>query len=54
MISKDKSAYSYLPASVAAFPEGNDFLEQLSLVGFKEMKAKTLSGGIASIYSGKK
>ena len=53
MISKDKSAYSYLPAC-SCVPEGNDFLEQLSLVGFKEMKAKTLSGGIASIYSGKK
>ena len=54
MISKDKSAYTYLPASVAAFPEGKDFLEQLSIAGFRELKAKPLSGGIASIYSAKK
>lgn len=54
MISKDKSAYTYLPASVAAFPEGKDFLEQLNIAGFRELKAKTLSGGIASIYYAKK
>ena len=54
IISKDKSAYRYLPESVAAFPEGNDFLEQLDLVGFSNLKLKKLSGGIATIYSAKK
>ncbi len=54
LISKDKSAYRYLPESVAAFPEGNDFLEQLDLVGFSNLKLKKLSGGIATIYSAKK
>ena len=54
LISKDKSAYRYLPESVAAFPEGHDFLAQLKLVGFSNLKLKKLSGGIASIYSAKK
>jgi demethylmenaquinone methyltransferase/2-methoxy-6-polyprenyl-1,4-benzoquinol methylase len=51
LISKDKSAYHYLPESVAAFPEGNDFLDELMKVGFNESKFDKLSGGIASIYS---
>ena len=54
LISRDKSAYHYLPESVAAFPEGNDFLQQLELVGFSNLELKKLSGGIATIYSAKK
>ena len=34
LISKDKSAYHYLPESVEAFPEGEDFLEKLREIGF--------------------
>ena len=51
-ISKDKAAYAYLPESVAAFPEGQDFLDILTKVGYREVKAKMVSGGIATIYSG--
>ena len=54
LISKDKSAYHYLPESVAAFPEGNNFLDELKIVGFSECKLKILSGGIATIYYAKK
>ena len=51
LISKDKSAYHYLPESVAAFPEGEDFLMELEKVGFSTLKLKKLSGGISTIYS---
>ena len=54
LISKDKSAYHYLPASVAAFPEGQAFLDELKKSGFNSFYLKKLSGGIASIYSAKK
>jgi demethylmenaquinone methyltransferase/2-methoxy-6-polyprenyl-1,4-benzoquinol methylase len=54
LISKDKAAYTYLPESVAAFPEGQDFMAILEKLGYKEVKARTVSGGIATIYSGKK
>lgn len=54
LISKDAAAYTYLPASVKAFPEGDEFLSELKKVGFKEEKAILLSGGIASIYTAKK
>ena len=51
-ISKDEKAYAYLPESVAAFPEGADFVNILNKVGYKEVKATTVSGGIATIYTG--
>lgn len=54
LISRDKRAYSYLPESVDAFPSGDEFLHQLALAGFHDGNTKSLSGGIASIYSGTK
>lgn len=54
IVSKDSAAYTYLPASVAAFPEGKEFLEKMEQAGFKELKQISLTGGIASIYTGKK
>src|SRR5690554_8194935 len=50
-ISKDSSAYEYLPESVAAFPEGQDFLDILEKVGYKNTSARLVSGGIATIYT---
>jgi demethylmenaquinone methyltransferase / 2-methoxy-6-polyprenyl-1,4-benzoquinol methylase len=54
MISKDKSAYTYLPESVQAFPDGQRFMEVLNKIGFKEAICKSLTFGISSIYTGKK
>jgi demethylmenaquinone methyltransferase/2-methoxy-6-polyprenyl-1,4-benzoquinol methylase len=53
-ISKDHSAYTYLPESVQAFPEGNDFLNILSSIGFNDTKCIPLTFGISSIYIGTK
>lgn len=53
-ISKDKAAYSYLPESVAAFPEGQEFVDIMSKVGYKDIKTKQVGGGIATIYYGLK
>ncbi|MFO0882347.1 MAG: bifunctional demethylmenaquinone methyltransferase/2-methoxy-6-polyprenyl-1,4-benzoquinol methylase UbiE [Candidatus Saccharimonadales bacterium] len=54
LISKDKNAYSYLPASVAAFPEGDEFVTILKQVGYTHAGYRRLMGGIASIYYGQK
>ncbi len=54
IISKDTAAYTYLPESVNAFPDGQDFLNILIKQGFKETTCYPLLFGIASIYSGKK
>ena len=54
LVSKDSSAYTYLPESVDAFPDGQDFLDILSEVGFKKTECKPLTFGISSIYIGQK
>ncbi len=54
LISKDQSAYTYLPESVDAFPDGQNFLDILSEVGYKKTECKPLTFGIASIYIGVK
>ena len=53
-LSKDAKAYTYLPESVAAFPEGKDFEDILLKIGYKDIQSKTVSGGIATIYTGLK
>lgn len=52
MFSKDKSAYTYLPESVAAFPDGDDFIRLMDKVGFKKSKDIRLTFGICAIYTG--
>lgn len=54
IISKDKSAYTYLPESVMQFPEKHEFLNKLEVVGFKQCSYQSLSFGIACIYVGDK
>ncbi len=54
LISKDQSAYTYLPESVDAFPDGQNFLDILSAVGYKQTECRPLTFGIASIYIGQK
>ncbi len=51
-VSKDKAAYTYLPESVEAFPEGQAFMDIMTDVGYKNVKSKIVGGGIATIYYG--
>lgn len=53
-VSNDEAAYTYLPESVQAFPDGDDFLRVLDRVGFNNTQCKALTFGISSIYSGTK
>ena len=50
LISKDQSAYTYLPDSVAAFPHGEEMKGILKNVKFNNPIDKKLTFGIASIY----
>lgn len=54
MVSKDSSAYTYLPESVGAFPDDENFLEIYKSCGFEDTEQVKLSFGIASIYIGTK
>lgn len=53
-VSKDDAAYTYLPESVEAFPDGMEFLNILKKVGYKETKWIPLTIGISSIYWARK
>jgi len=50
LVSKDASAYTYLPESVEAFPEGKEFEDILKKVGFQYKSTHPLFFGISSIY----
>jgi demethylmenaquinone methyltransferase/2-methoxy-6-polyprenyl-1,4-benzoquinol methylase len=52
MVSKDKSAYRYLPESVREFPDGEAFLALLKRAGFEKCRFTSLTFGIAAIYTG--
>jgi len=52
IFSKDSRAYAYLPESVAAFPDGKNFVALMDKVGFKNTKCRPLAFGICSIYTG--
>jgi len=53
-VSKDATAYTYLPQSVAAFPEGDQFCRIMQQCGFTHPKARPLSFGITTLYTAKK
>ena len=54
LISKDNAAYTYLPESVKAFPDGKEFVDLLTKLNFKSTRCRTLTLGISSIYVGEK
>ncbi len=51
-LSPDQGAYEYLPSSVAAFPDGPDFLTRMSESGYSDLLWRPLTFGIASLYRG--
>lgn len=52
LISGDTGAYTYLPESIAVFPEGEEFLGWMRNSGFEQCTAQRLTFGIASLYVG--
>lgn len=54
LVSKDNRAYTYLPDSVNAFPFGEKMKSILLDTGFRKVKYKKLSLGIATIYKATK
>ena len=54
IVSKDKSAYSYLPASVEHFPKPNIIVEMLAQKRLSNGQAKPLTFGIATLYTAAK
>ncbi len=51
LTSRDTRAYSYLFESVQTFPEGNQMLQILTNIGYKNPRCERLTLGICSIYT---
>ena len=54
LISRNRSAYEYLPASVDSFPNPDKFSQIIEAAGFKMVKRRSQSFGIAQIYIAEK
>jgi demethylmenaquinone methyltransferase/2-methoxy-6-polyprenyl-1,4-benzoquinol methylase len=54
LISGHRSAYRYLPASVANFPVREQLAALMQEAGFRDVRWRSLSLGIAAIYVGEK
>lgn len=54
LFSKDHRAYSYLPESVAQFPDGHQFTDILRRVGFSHTVCRPQTFGICTLYIGTK
>lgn len=52
--SNHNTAYSYLPESVNAFPDGERMVEILENCGFKQAKAQPLTFGVTTLYTATK
>lgn len=52
--SHDKSAYRYLPLSIAAVPQGEDMLNIMRAEGFTDCEVRRLTLGTCSIYTARK
>ncbi|MBL7811624.1 MAG: bifunctional demethylmenaquinone methyltransferase/2-methoxy-6-polyprenyl-1,4-benzoquinol methylase UbiE [Bacteroidetes bacterium] len=50
LFSKSSNAYTYLPQSVAAFPEGEKMVEILNNCGYRNVSFKPLTMGVCTLY----
>ncbi len=50
LVSGNKGAYKYLPESVSGFYYEDEFVDLLHRVGFKSAEARSIMGGIVTLY----
>lgn len=54
LVSRDRRAYEYLPASVGEFPPPAEFVKMLARAGFGKCRSRSQTFGVAQIYTGEK
>jgi demethylmenaquinone methyltransferase/2-methoxy-6-polyprenyl-1,4-benzoquinol methylase len=54
LVSGHKTAYTYLPRSVANFPETQVLAAAMTAAGFRDVRWETLTFGIAAVHVGTK
>lgn len=52
LVSGHRTAYAYLPRSVANFPEEGELARRMSLAGFTDVRFERLTLGIAAVHVG--
>ncbi len=50
LVSDDPDAYAYLPASMAAFPQGEAMRDILRAAGFRDVRLRRFAFGISTMY----
>lgn len=54
LISRDRSAYTYLPESIQAFPQGEVMQQVIRKAGFTKVNFKRLTFGVCTLYMAEK
>lgn len=54
LISKDNDAYTYLPNSIAACPQGQEMREIIRRAGFRDVASRSMTFGICTLYTAEK
>lgn len=54
LISRDSKAYTYLPATMEAFPQGEEMQKILRRAGFAEVNFKRYTFGLSTLYTATK
>lgn len=54
LVSRDKKAYKYLPATMEAFPQGEVMQQILQKVGYTDVKFKRFTFGLSTLYTAAK
>jgi ubiquinone/menaquinone biosynthesis C-methylase UbiE len=52
MVANDRVSYQYLVESIRKFPNQEDLLTRMDVVGFQLTKYTNLTGGIVAIHEG--
>ncbi|GJQ20133.1 MAG: demethylmenaquinone methyltransferase [Bacteroidia bacterium] len=50
LISRDRTAYRYLPSTIGEFPDGEKFVQHLQTAGFHSARRLSMTFGIATAY----
>ncbi|MCF0236908.1 MAG: bifunctional demethylmenaquinone methyltransferase/2-methoxy-6-polyprenyl-1,4-benzoquinol methylase UbiE, partial [Bacteroidaceae bacterium] len=54
LVSKDSRAYSYLPATMEAFPQGEVMQTILEKAGYRQVKFRRFTFGLSTLYTAEK
>lgn len=54
LVSRDRNAYTYLPATMEVFPQGEQMTEILSRAGFRDVHFRRFTFGLSTLYTAAK